>query len=207
MKKATLTIAMLTLLAAVHAAQTNYSYSAQKGFIHKELGKVYLGMPFRELADEMVLNKAVVGDTRFDWLELTIPVNGKDIESVRMRIHGLSREEKAGMIMSETASGGEEGYDEDIDRIVVGKIPADHGFVYSMYVNFKPEFDLKSYAVKIFGKEGEVRKDDDPYHFFDIQWTKTSSDGLDWLIRSFHLGDKRELQLLGRIPDTEWDAS
>ena len=73
-----------------------------------------------------------------------------------------------------------------------------------MYVDFKPNFDLKNYTVKTYGTGGEVRKADDQYQLFDIQWTKKTSDGLAWLIRSFHEGDRRSLQLLGRIDGTEW---
>ena len=83
------------------------------------------------------------------------------------------------------------------------KIPA-KGFIYAMFVDFKKDFNLKNYAVKTFGTGGEIRKSDDESHFFDIQWTKKTSDGLTWLIRSFHENDDRTLQLLGRIKGTEW---
>jgi hypothetical protein len=83
------------------------------------------------------------------------------------------------------------------------KIPA-KGFVYAIYIEFKKDFDLKNYAVKTFGTGGDVRKPDDEYHLFDIQWTKKTSDGLTWLVRSFHEGGDRTLQLLGRIDGTDW---
>ena len=58
--------------------------------------------------------------------------------------------------------------------------------------------------LKTFGKNGTVRKSDDKFRFFDIEWTKKTSDNLLWLIRSFHEGEGRNLQLLGRIAGTEW---
>ena len=76
-----------------------------------------------------------------------------------------------------------------------------------MYVTFIPKFKLRSYVLKTFGKSGRVHKTDDPDHFYDIEWTKETGDGLKLLIRSFHLADKRELQLLGQIDGTEWGAN
>ncbi len=191
----------ILLLAANASAQTGYSFAAQKSFIPKELGKVYLGMSFKDLANEVPLGKAEVGDIRFEWLELTVPVNEKNVVSFTVRIHGLSQQEKAEMLISESAT--DEAEDEETNRILVSRIP-NHGFVYSMSIEFKPDFDLKSYVLKTFGKDGEIRKPDDEYHFYDIQWTKRTSDGLDWLIRSFHEGESRTLQLYGRITGTEW---
>ncbi len=191
----------ILLLAANASAQTGYSFAAQKSFIPKELGKVYLGMSFKDLANEVALGKAEVGDIRFEWLELTVPVNEKNVVSMTVRIHGLSQQEKAEMLISESAT--DEAEDEETNRILVSRIP-NHGFVYSMSIEFKPDFDLKSYVLKTYGKDGEVRKPDDEYHFYDIQWTKRTSDGLDWLIRSFHEGESRTLQLHGRITGTEW---
>ena len=66
------------------------------------------------------------------------------------------------------------------------------------------EFDLKKYLDGLYGK-GTERTADDPYHFYDTQWVKKTPDGLVTLIRAFHKGDSRDLQLLGRIDGTEWD--
>ncbi|MDH3494971.1 MAG: hypothetical protein OEM82_15570, partial [Acidobacteriota bacterium] len=148
MKKILLTIAIFAVLPAFLSAQGTFNYAAQKSLIPKDLGKIYLGMTFKELADEIALGKAVVVNHRFEWLELLVPVKGKDVESVRIRIHGLSQEEKAVMLVSETASDGDE--DEDIERIVVSRIPKS-GFVYAMYVEFRPDFNLKSWALRTYG--------------------------------------------------------
>jgi hypothetical protein len=198
-----LAIVTTALSQTAFAQQTPaFNYKDQKNFIHKEIGKVYLGMPFKKFAEEFNLTKASVGDLRFDWFEITIPLNSKNIESVRVRIHGLTPVQKTAMIVSETVSTGDDD-DVEVDRLQIGKIPVE-GFVYAMYLTFKPEFDLKSYAIKTYGKDGNVRSPDDEYYFYDIQWTKRTGDGLTWLIRSFHEGDKRNLQLLGRIDGTEW---
>lgn len=196
----------LAALSASAQSKQNYSFAAQKNFIPKDLGKVYLGMPFDQFAKQFDLKNAEVGDTRFDWLELTIPVRGASVESLTVRIHGLSQDDKKAILKTETfAKKDEDGfeYDEESVKLLVDKIPP-KGFVYAMYVFFKKDFDQKSFVVKTFGKDGEVRQADDEYHFFDIQWTKKTSDGLNWLIRSFHEGDRRSLQLLGRIDGTEW---
>lgn len=182
-----------------------FNYTAQKAVIPTELGRVYLGMPFDRLAKALDLSKAEVGDTRFDWLEVTIPIAKGSVESVTVRIHGLTEDDKAKVVKRETITRkGEDGkpYEADIDRLLTAKIPA-NGFVYAMYIGFNRNFDLKTYALKKYGK-GETRKADDPYHFFDTQWTKKTSDGLVWLIRCFYDGDTRNLQLLGRIKSTEW---
>lgn len=186
--------------------ETEFSYEAQKQFIPADLGKIYLGMPFDKFAKQLDLKKAEVSDTRFEWLELSIPLDKGSVENLVVRIHGLTLDEKKNLLKSEmvekTDDFGDK-YEDEIDRLIVDKIPA-KGFVYSMYIKFKNEFDLKDYVLKTFGKDGEVRQADVEYHFFDIQWTKKTSDGLDWLIRSFHESDTRILQLLGRIDGTEW---
>lgn len=187
------------------SAQARYNYAAQKAFIPSELGRVYLGMPFDKFAKEIDLTKAEVGDTRFDWLELTASVAKGNVESITVRIHGLTQDDKAEILKRETVTkkgDSGESYETDIDRLLVSKLPA-KGVVYAMYIEFKKGFDLKTYANKKYGK-GEVRKPNDEYHFFDTQWTKETKDGLQWLIRCFYEGDGRSLQLLGRIPGTEW---
>ena len=208
MKKFVFTLFILALSFSFAAAQakTKFNYAAQKKLIPAELGKVYLGMPFDEFAKQFDLKNAEVGDTRFEWLELTIPVEKDTIQKLTVKIHGLKEDDKKAILRRETVNKkSDDGYeyDEEIDRLLIDKIPA-KGFVYAMYVDFKPNFDLKNYAVKTYGAGGEVRQADDQYQLFDIQWTKKTSDGLAWLIRSFHEGDRRSLQLLGRIDGTEW---
>jgi hypothetical protein len=186
--------------------KADFNYKAQKNYIPKELGKVYLGMPFDKFAKEFDLKNAEVGDTRFEWLELKIPLVKGNVENVIVRIHGLTEEDKKAVLKRETVMKKDEAgyeYEDEFDRLLTDKIPA-KGFVYAMYIDFKDDFDLKTYVIKTFGKDGEVRKPDDQYRFFDIQWTKKTSDGLTWLIRSFHEGENKSLQLLGRIDGTEW---
>lgn len=204
-------ILLIAVFATLLGAQNNdpgksFSYEAQKNFIPKELGKVYLGMPFDKFAGAIDLKKAEVGDTRFDWLQLSLPIAKGNVQMITVKIHGLSQEEKDAILFDEKAmkkDGLGNEYEGAITRISTEKITG-KGFVYAMYIDFKREFDLKSYVLKTYGKDGEVRKADDPYYFFDIQWVKKTPDGLAWLIRSFHEGDKRSLQLLGRIENTEW---
>ncbi len=200
----------LTVGACLAVAQkpAKFNYAAQKTLIPAELGRIYLGMPFDRFAKAVDLSKAEVGDTRFDWLELTIPVAKGNIESVTVRIHGLRQEDKAKILKHESVTKKDDqgySYETETDRLMTDKIPS-KGFVYAMYVGFKKDFDLKSYVIKKYGK-GEVRKPDDPYHIYDIQWTKKTSDGLVWLIRCFFEGDSKSLQLLGRIDGTEWDPN
>lgn len=210
MKKFAFILSVLALSFSFAAAQKKpkYSYAAQKKFIPAQLGKIYLGMPFNEFARQIDLSKADVGDTRFDWFLLTIPFEKGNVTGLTVKIHGLSEDDKKTILRRETvkkkdADGYE--YDEETDRLLVDKIPA-KGFVYAIYVDFKKDFDLKNYAVKTFGqpKPEDIYKKGDEYHFFDMQWTKKTSDGLLWLVRSFHEGDDRTLQLLGRIDGTEW---
>jgi hypothetical protein len=197
-------IALSFAAAAFAQEMPVYRHDAQKKYIHKDIGNVYLGMPFRKFVQEFNLTRAVVGDMRFEWFELTIPLNTKKIESIRVRVHGISKQKLSRMVVSETISSDDS--ETEIERLLLDRIPKE-GFVYAMYIKFKPKFKLKSYALKTFGKGGLVRKADDPYHFYDIQWTKETADGLKWMIRSFHEGDNRELQLLGRIDDTEWGTN
>ncbi len=198
-------LAFVALLAASVSAQTKLSYAAQKSFIPKDLGKVYLGMPLKDFASAIPLSKAEANG-RFEFLELKIPFSKGNVESLTVRVSGISQEEKQELLFDETTNEkDDDGFDggTTIERIESSKIPAT-AFVYSIVVGFKQSFDLKSYVVKTYGSDGEVHKADDQYHFFDIQWTKKTSDGLTWLIRSFHEGDSRSLQLHGRIDGTEW---
>ncbi len=200
-----LVLFVLTFALSVSAqSRQSYSYEAQKAFIPSELGEVYLGMPFREFVKKIDVSNAEA-DTRFDFISLEIPFEKGGIRSLSVRIDGVNPDEKKAMrkeveITVKDEVGEFSRTEERIDPAKVGE----HGFVYALYVNFDPEFDLKSYVLKTFGDDGEVRKPDDPYHFYDIQWTTKTSDGLTWLIRSFHEDDERQLQLLGRIPGTEW---
>ena len=210
MKKKTLilTISFLLLAAGSAVAQTKalpYSYNAQKAFIPADLGKVYLGMPLRDFAKQIDISKAE-SDYRFSYLELNIPFAKGSVTGLRVRVHGLTPEQLDAMHTEETVKkNGENGdeYEATVKRIKISDIPAE-GVVYSMYVSFSEGFDLRKWAEKTYGK-GEVRAKDDEYYFYDQQWAKRSGDGLGWLIRAFYLGKGKSLQLLGRVPGTEWD--
>lgn len=185
----------------------NYSYAAQKAFIPVQLGRVFLGMPLKDLAGVIDL-KTAEADGRFDYLELKVPFSKGDVTGLSLRVHGLSSADKEAALFKDTVTKkgdtGEE-YATTVWRLRVEALPA-NGIVYAMYVTFNKDFDQKSYVVKTFGKNGDVRAPDEQYHLYDIQWTKKTSDGLTWLIRSFHEGKNRSLQLLGRMPGTEWDS-
>ena len=207
MNKKALVVLMLLSFSLVSAqTKAKFNYAAQKNFIPAELGKVYLGMPFNEFAKQFDLKNTEVGDTRFDWLSLTIPLEKGNVTSLTVRIHGLTQNDKKEILqrkkVKEKSETGFE-FESEVDRLMVDKIPA-KGFIYALYVEFKTEFDLKNYIIKTYGKNGQVRQANDEYHLFDIQWTKKTSDELLWLIRSFHEGKSKTLQLLGRIKGTEW---
>jgi hypothetical protein len=195
----------LFLISTVGAQKlAKYSYAAQKKFIPVELGQIYLGMPLKALAVQVDL-KAAEADDRFEPLELKVLLNKGNITDISLRIHGLSAEEKEAIVRTETikkkSDDGFE-YDTEVKRLKLDALPA-KGFVYAIYIGYKKDFGLKAHLARIFGP-GEVRKKDDPYHFYDTEWTKKTPDGLVWLIRAYHEGDGRSLQLLGRIPGTEW---
>jgi hypothetical protein len=195
-----LTVALISCSAAGQV-RSKHNYPAQKKFIPAELGQVYLGMPLKAFAAKIEL-KMAEADDRFEPLELKIPFGKGNITEITFRIHGLTAEEKAALLRTETVR--DDGFDREVKRLKMDALPA-KGIVYAMYIGFKKDFDLKSYVAKIYGP-GEVRKKDNPYHFSDTEWTKKTPDGLTWLIRAFYEdSDNKSLQLLGRIKGTEWD--
>ncbi len=209
MKKLTYISLLFGLIAGAAFAQADpkFSYAAQKKIIPADLGQVYLGMPLKDFAARIDVSKAEADD-RYDWLQLEIPFAKRNVTSLTVRVHGLSMEEKAAILheVKEKKKGdnGEE-YEADIKQLKPGAALR-KGFIYSMYVDFKKEFDLKKYLDSLYGK-GTEREANDEYHFYDTQWVKTTPDGLVTLIRAFHKSDRRSLQLLGRIAGTEWDPT
>jgi hypothetical protein len=207
MKKLAFASLIVAFVAAASFAQAKpkFTYAAQKKLIPADLGEVYLGMPLKDFAAKIDISKAEADD-RFDWLELQIPFVKGNITSLAVRVHGLSEREKAAMIQTVTikkrGDNGDE-YEADIKQLKAGA-ELSKGFVYSMYIAFKPDFDLKKYLDGLYGK-GSERAADDPYHIYDTQWVKTTTDGLVTLVRAFHKDEKKSLQLLGRIAGTEWD--
>jgi hypothetical protein len=205
-KLLSISLLLVTLAAASFPqAKPKFTYAAQKQIIPADLGQVYLGMPLKDFAARIDISKAGADD-RFDWLELEIPFTKGNVISLTVRVHGISMEEKAAILQeARVTKRGENGevYEADVKQIKPGT-GFSKGFVYSMYVGFRKEFDLKKYLDTQYGK-GTERAANDEYHFYDTQWVKKTPDGLVTLIRAFHKGDARSLQLLGRIDGTEWD--
>ena len=204
--KAALAVALAAIFFQSALGQsTGYSYKAQKAFIPSDLGAVYVGMPFKDFAKAIDISKAEA-DTRFDFVSLAVPFKKGVIDGLSIRVGGLTRAQIDQMkrtveeeVKTETGS-----YTRRIEYIDPSKITG-IGFVYAYYIGFSPDFDLKSWVIRTYGADGEVRKPGDEFHFFDVQWNnKKTSDGLVWLIRSFHEDEGKSLQLLGRISGTEW---
>lgn len=197
----------IVVFCSVAASAQKFNYAAQKRLIPTELGQVYLGMPFKQFAAKIKLDGAEA-DGRFDWLELTIPYKKGNITSLSIRIHGLNSDEKAAIVKKGTIKdknlNGEE-YDRETDLIDVSKIPA-KGVVYAMYIGFKDDFDLKKWTAATYGKPSDIYKSGDNGYFYDHQWTRKTTDGLTWLIRSY-FKETKSLQLLGRIKGSEWDVN
>lgn len=200
------------LATAVQAQHTsNYNYEAQKKYIPKELGKVYLGMPFKGFANSFDLSASEVGDVRFGYLPVTFPYKKGNIVEIMFKVHGLSEQEIQSLLISDTVTENTDSngdpigpWERKLNRIDTTKIP-EKGIVYELGISFTPEFDQKTFVIKTFGKKGDVRQPDDDYHFYDIQWTPKTADGLTWLVRSFHENSNRRLRLIGLISGTEWD--
>lgn len=207
MKKLAFASLIIASLSAVCFAQAKpkFNYAAQKKLIPADLGQVYLGMPLKDFAARIDISKAEADD-RYDWLQLDIPFAKGNVTGLTVRIHGLSMDEKAAIlhevrIKKRSWDGAE--YEAAVKQIKPGAVLS-KGLVYSMYIAFKPDVDLKKYLDGLYGK-GSERVADDPYHLYDTQWVKTTTDGLVTLVRAFHKDEKKSLQLLGRIDGTEWD--
>ncbi|QQS32056.1 MAG: hypothetical protein IPM50_10265 [Acidobacteriota bacterium] len=200
-------IAIIVLASAASAQRApKYSYAAQKKLIPSELGQVYLGMPLRDFAKQIDLSRADIEDDRFEEMTLQIPFDKGNIRGFTAKVAGFPVDGRDELLSEATAArkndeGGE--FEIEVKRLIMNKIPAG-AFVYSITVNFKPEFDQKAWVTKTYGK-GTVRDPKDEYHFSDIEWVKKTSDGLTWLIRSLHEKGERRLMLYGRIKGTEWE--
>lgn len=190
-----------TLFASAQAV-AKFSYAAQKQFIPAELGRVYLGMPFREFAKNFDFKQSEADD-RFGWLEVKVPFNRGNVRSLFFKVHGLSAEEMANLIRLEKITenkGTADEYEREVKRLDASKIPA-KGFVYEISLEFKENFDLKKYALSKFGKPADGGGN--AQGIYDMQWTKKTPDRLVMLIRSHE--NTRVLQLIGVIDKTEWD--
>jgi len=187
----------LAILSAAYGQDdAKYSHEAQAALIPEELGEVYLGMPFKEFAANFDFAESEVHDTRFGPLPVTVKLAKGPVRSVFFKVHGLTQAETAALKTPGTTT---------VDQLDPKNIP-DNGFVYEISLTYEPGFDLHSYVIKKYGDNGDVRKSDDPYHMYDIQWFPKTSDGLAWLIRVFHTDKSpKTLRLIGRIPGTEWE--
>lgn len=203
-------ICLILLIFVIHSVghgQNKFNYSAQKAFIHKDLGKVYLGMPLTKFVEQIDVSKADAGARRYDHLDLDIPYEKGPIERVVIGIHGIDASLQEQILSKTTGtlinSEGET-FEGDIYVIDTKKIPTE-AFIYAITIKFKSDFDARSYVNKTFGKGGTEHDPSDDNKFYDTQWVKKTSDGLAWLIRSFHADrNEQRLQLLGRIDGTIW---
>lgn len=190
---------------AAHASP-QYNYQAQRSMIPPDLGQLYLGMSLRELASKIDLKKAEAS-ARYGPLQVEIPFSKGNVTSLMVRVHGLDDGETSALLRPDKVIKKGDDVLADIEvkiqRLEPSKISA-KGIVSSMVITFKPTFDLQSFASKAYGK-GEKHPIGERHRFFDEQWITTTSDGLGWMIRAFYNGKAPSLQLLGRIPGSEWD--
>ena len=203
MKKVFATLFVLGALTAAGFAQDGpeYSYEAQAAFIPEELGKVYLGMPFKEFAANFDFAESEIGDTRFGPLPVKMKYEKGPVRSLSFSVHGLTSGQIDALKRPETFRGND-GWESTVVRLDSAKIP-DAGIIYEIVIFYDPEYDLRSYAMKKFGEGADIRKPDDEYHFYDVQWVKKTSDGLQWLIRVFDQ-ESKSITLIGRIDGTPW---
>lgn len=179
-----------------------YSYEKQKELIPSELGQVYLGMPFSDLVKKIDLGKAEA-NADYGWLDISVPFVKENVIYLYLKAHGIEYDKREEFLKEETIKRkeGEDEWEEKINRVITGKVPVG-SFVYELSVKFKEGFDLRNYCLKKFGDTKDVYQPGDQFHIYDLQWVKTTGDGLGWLIR-YH-ESSRVLQLIGRISGTEW---
>lgn len=199
-------VAFCAAAAAQAQQKAKFNYAAQKKFIPAELGRIYLGMPFKKFAGGFDFRQSEA-DEQFGWLTVRTPFKKGNVEEIAFKIHGLTQEEQSALIRIDKIKVKIEDsnieYDREIKRLDAAKIPGGKGVVYEINVRYRKGFDLKAQAIKMFGATGDVYKKGDDYHIYDMQWFKKSADGLVWLIR-YH-EETNVLQLSGRIKGTEWD--
>ncbi|MBL7700776.1 MAG: hypothetical protein JNM14_00880 [Ferruginibacter sp.] len=179
-----------------------YNYASQQKLIPAELGVIFMGMDIKAFSQKIKINAAEAED-RFEELKLIIPFNKNNIEKVEVKFTGLGEEQKAKLVKTEKIVEKTEYGDleREVKRISMPALMT-AGKLYEIDIFFKEGADLKKYVVAKFGKPDEVYKKGDQYHFFDMQWTKITSDKLVWLIRYYE--ETRALMLAGRISGSEW---
>lgn len=201
MKVKLLPLLLLIFVSANVVFGQKYSYAAQKALIPAELGKVYLGMPLRDFVKNFDLknNRANI---QFEEIKLEIPINKGNIEFIEIKAAGATTEEKQAAVKSVIVKTAD-GFDDEMLKIVPEKIPA-KAFVYEIYVRYKPNFDIKTFAVKTFGKQFSTDSNQQNL-LYSMQWAKKSSDRLKWLIRAYDGEFPKGLMMAGRIKGTEWE--
>jgi hypothetical protein len=196
---------LMAILSAADRARAQgdgkYTYEAQAAFIPEELGKVYLGMPFKEFAANFDFAESEIGDTRFGPLPVKFKFEKGPVRSLFVSVHGLTSDQMDELKRPDTVRE-PNGWEKSVVRLDPGKIP-DAGIIYELGIFYDPEYDLRSYVMKKFGEGADIRKPDDEYHFYDVQWVKKTSDGLQWLIRVFDQ-ESKNITLIGRIDGTPW---
>ena len=199
-------IPVLLLITAPSALQaqaaTKYNYSSQQKLIPAELGAIYIGMDLRAFSQKIKITAAEVED-RFEELTLDIAFDKGNIKKLVVKFTGLTAEQKTTLVKTEKITEKKEYGDleKEVKRIVMPAVMA-AGKLYEISIFYKEGFDLAKYVVARYGQPTDVHKKEDQYHFFDMQWVKTSADNLSWLIRYYK--ETNALMLAGRIPGTEW---
>lgn len=181
-----------------------YKYAAQKNFIPAELGQVYLGMALTDLAAKIDLTQAEA-DARYGPVEVTVPFEKGPVATLMFKVHGISPDDAAKCLRPEmvTRKGEFGDYETEINRLDPSKATIG-AFVYEISVRYKKDFDLRGLVQKKYGPTKDAYKKGDNGHFYDLQWSKKTTDGLTSLIR-YH-EETRTLQLCGIIKGTEWSV-
>jgi hypothetical protein len=181
-----------------------YNYASQQKLIPPELRAIFMGMDIKAFSQKIKINAAEVED-RFEELKLVIPFNKGNVERIEVKFTGLDEEQKIKLVKTEKITEKTEYGDleREVKRISMPALMA-AGKLYEIDIFFKETVDLKKYVLAKYGKPGEVYKKGDQYHFFDMQWTKITTDKFVWLIRYYE--ETRALMLAGRISGSEWSV-
>lgn len=182
--------------------KSKYNYASQQKLLPSELGAVFMGMDIRSFSQKIKITTAEVDD-QFEELSLEIPFQKAGISKLSVKFMGISGEKKETLVKTEhiVEKGAYGDVEKDVKRVDMSALKA-AGQLYEISIFYEEGFNLKKYVLAKYGKPDTEYKKGDEYHFFDMQWGKSSADKLSWLIR-FH-AETRVLQLAGRIPGSEW---
>lgn len=197
-------IIMVSPITGTAQAKPKYNYASQQKLIPAELGVIFMGMDLKAFSQKIKINAAEI-EGQFEELKLIIPFYKDNIEKIEVKFTGLGEEQKAKLVKTEKIIEKTEYGDleREVKRISMPALMA-AGKLYEIDIFFKETADLKKYVLAKYGKPAEVYKKGDQYHFFDMQWTKITSDKLVWLIRYYE--ETRALMLAGRISGSEWSV-